>query len=209
MWVCVWRKGRGGERTPVLCSAREHQLSVPCLSRGLLRAGVSPLPLGASPLWRLCPTYSMHILLPAPSAGRGGGDLGCPLICPFPSVICRPAAPGHKPTSSPLQALPPGHPQPLGGGGGVFHSCCVSHLSGSQGSFQRGANQGTALLQGSPSPSASATCPLRACSSRNKQEAGERSVSAFVVWNRSSRWKGQGWDLGLRLSGIWPKRPSP
>lgn len=191
---CVWRER--GEQTPALCSAPEHQPSVPCLSRGLLRAGISSLPLRASPLWRPCPTYSRRILLPAPSAGRGG-ESRSPLNLPVSLRHLSPCCSGPQTSLLPPPSPPTWTPT---ASGGVFHSCCASHPSGSQGSFQRGADQGTALLQGSPSPSASATCPLQACSSRNKQEAGECSVSAFVVWSRSSRWKGQGWDLGLRLA---------
>ena len=176
-----------GSRASAVCS-----LFVPWTpsSRDLL----SP-PQGFSPLETV-----PHIQQAHPSTCpkcRQRGESRSPLNLPVSLRHLSPCCSGPQTSLLPPPSPPTWTPT---ASGGVFHSCCASHPSGSQGSFQRGADQGTALLQGSPSPSASATCPLQACSSRNKQEAGECSVSAFVVWSRSSRWKGQGWDLGLRLA---------
>lgn len=136
-----------------------HQPLVFCLRRGLLQTGISLCLLGASPSGT-----TPHIQQAHPST--------CPQVqaeVGISSSLNLPVSLHRLSTASDGGAGAGGR----GGGRGGFHSCRASRLSRDQGRFQRGANQSHCPVFKAPSPSASATCLVQACSNRNEQGRGE------------------------------------
>lgn len=147
----------GSERTLVLRTAREHQPLVFCLRRGLLRSRDLPsLPWGFSPLETTPHIQQAHPSTCPKCRQRWGSRSSLNLSVSLHRLSTASDGGGRWAVGG-------------GGGGGRFPLLpCFSPIR-EPGTFPARSKSSHCRFKAS-SPSASATCLVRACSSRNEQE---------------------------------------